>query len=121
MPAKASAFAIRFPMATGPVRFWRRKVCPHHDPASAGHAVSQPLLMLNGGTDQRPPSAAAALRDILAGGLARVVTHDSVTAMTGGTDAGVFAFLGEGLAKARAGVRCVGVAPLSESLRSCHC
>jgi hypothetical protein len=73
--------------------------------------ASRPLVILNGGTGDLPPAAAAGLRAALADGLARVVAGDGLTLLTGGTEAGIIALVGLGLAAAGGAARCLGVAP----------
>jgi hypothetical protein len=71
----------------------------------------RPLVVLNGGTEELRVELSGALRPLLADGLAGMVTAEEVTVLDGGTDAGIFAVLGAGLAE-RPGRGCsVGVAP----------
>lgn len=67
------------------------------------------LLVLNGGTAQLEPDLQAQLGHLLGDGLARVAAEEGLTLVTGGTDAGVFALLGEGLARWGRTAPCVGV------------
>ena len=67
------------------------------------------LIVLNGGTELSP-QLTPALRRLLADGLARLAIDEQVTALTGGTDAGVFALFGQGLGDERS-APCIGVAP----------
>jgi len=68
------------------------------------------LVVLNGGTAPLPQALERRLASLLQDGLARVVTEERLTALTGGTDAGVFALFGRGLGDDTSTV-CVGVAP----------
>jgi hypothetical protein len=68
------------------------------------------LLVLNGGTAQMEAELQAPLGRLLQDGLARVAAEQRVTLITGGTDAGIFALFGQGLAKWGRTAPCVGVA-----------
>jgi len=72
--------------------------------------VAPGVLVLNGGTVDFAPELEALLASLLAEGVARVVTEEGLTTITGGTDAGVFALFGGGL-ESRAPGACIGVAP----------
>jgi SLOG in TRPM, prokaryote len=78
--------------------------------AALGLQTPRALVVLNGSTDELPPGLTATLRRALSDGLARVVSDERLTVVTGGTDAGVFAIFGEALADRRT-APCVGVAP----------
>ncbi len=67
------------------------------------------VLILNGGTAELEPEVAAALSSALGEGLARVIAEEGITAITGGTDAGVFHLFGEGLARWGRTAPCIGV------------
>lgn len=69
------------------------------------------LVLLNGGTAELPAALEAQLRSLLADGLARLAAEDGITLLTGGTEAGIFALLGQGIAKWKLPVQCIGVVP----------
>lgn len=68
------------------------------------------LLVLNGGTAEMEAELQAQLGQLLQDGLARIAAEQQITLITGGTDAGIFALLGQGLAKWGRTVPCIGVA-----------
>jgi hypothetical protein len=68
------------------------------------------LVVLNGGTDDLSPAVRERLSRMLRDGLARVVIEEGLTAVTGGTDAGIFQLFGNALGE-RAKGPCIGVAP----------
>ena len=68
------------------------------------------LLVLNGGTAQMEAELQGQLDRLLQGGLARIAAEKQITIITGGTDAGIFALLGQGLAKWGRMAPCIGVA-----------
>jgi hypothetical protein len=70
----------------------------------------RPLVILNGGTDLTAEQAAA-LGPLLGDGLAQLAVSEGFTVLTGGTDAGVFSILGQGIAAAGRGATCLGVVP----------
>jgi hypothetical protein len=70
------------------------------------------VVVLSGGTVDFPSEIEARLAPLLAEGLARVVSEERLTAITGATDAGVFALFGAGL-KDRGSAASIGVAPAS--------
>jgi SLOG in TRPM, prokaryote len=82
------------------------------DDAAAALGLQPPraLVVLNGGTDELSPGLTATLGRTLADGLARVVSEEGLTVLTGGTDAGIFALFGKALADRRT-APCIGVAP----------
>jgi SLOG in TRPM, prokaryote len=107
-----AVFGVRFP---GGNRARAVRVAPGCSPAALVSALAlprpRPLVVLNGGTGELPPELAGALGPPLADGLAGMVANGDVTVLDGGTDAGIFAVLGAGLAE-RPGRGCsVGVAP----------
>lgn len=67
------------------------------------------LLVLNGGTAEMEAELQAQLGRLLQDGLARIAAEQQITVITGGTDAGVFALFGQGLAKWDRTVSCIGV------------
>lgn len=69
------------------------------------------LIVLVGSTNELPPGGATALRSSLGEGLARLAGGEHLTAITGGTDAGIFALFGRALAGWPT-TPCVGVAPV---------
>jgi hypothetical protein len=75
-------------------------------------ALPQPrgLVILNGGTAQLDPALQGQLGLALGQGLARLVAEDSFTAITGGTDAGIFHLFGQGLGRWGCTAPCIGVA-----------
>jgi hypothetical protein len=68
------------------------------------------LVILNGGTAQLEADRKAWLAAALADGLARLVAEESLTAITGGTDAGIFHLFGQGLGRWGRTAPCIGVA-----------
>jgi hypothetical protein len=79
--------------------------------AALGLAPTRGLVVLNGGTADLDPVVAGALRRVVGGELARVAADQRLTLLTGGTDAGIFALLGEGLAAVGCTAPCIGVVP----------
>jgi TRPM family ion channel len=75
-----------------------------------GLSPSRALIVLNGGTAELSPDLSASLRRVLGGGLARVSIEEELPVVTGGTDAGIFAILGQALGGERT-APCVGVVP----------
>ena len=69
------------------------------------------LVLLNGGTAKLSVDLEARLRSLLHEGLARIAAEEQITLLTGGTDAGIFSLLGEGIAKWQPAVSCIGVVP----------
>ena len=69
------------------------------------------LICLNGGTAELSETLKMQLRRLLVDGLARVAAENAITLVTGGTDAGIFSLLGEGLAKWGRQAPCLGVTP----------
>lgn len=67
------------------------------------------LVVLNGGTAELRKPLRSRLSHLLQGGLARTAAREGITLITGGTDAGVFALLGQGLAKYGRSAPCIGV------------
>jgi hypothetical protein len=70
----------------------------------------QALVILNGGTAEMKDSLKERLGTLLQDGLARIAKEEAITLVTGGTDAGIFALLGQGLAKWGRTAPCIGVA-----------
>ena len=68
-------------------------------------------LCLNGGTAELEPELKAQLEKLLVDGVARTAAAEKLTLLTGGTDAGIFALLGSGLAKWGRMAPCIGVVP----------
>ena len=68
-------------------------------------------LCLNGGTAELEAGLKAQLEKLLVDGVARTAAAEKLTLLTGGTDAGIFALLGSGLAKWGRPAPCLGVAP----------
>lgn len=69
------------------------------------------LICLNGGTAKLSEDLKMQLRRLLVDSLARVAAENAITLVTGGTDAGIFSLLGEGLAKWGREAPCLGVTP----------
>jgi hypothetical protein len=87
---------------------------PQHTPAPqivAALELPPPraLLIFNGGTAKLPPALQQRLRDVIVSGLARAVVEAQLTVLTGGTDAGIFSLLGQGLASRGRSAPCIGV------------
>jgi hypothetical protein len=68
------------------------------------------LLILNGGIVKMETRLQTQLDRLLQDGLARAAAEGGVTLLTGGTDAGIFAMLGQGLARWGRTAPCIGVA-----------
>jgi hypothetical protein len=79
--------------------------------AALGLPPTRGLVVLNGGTAELAPVPAGVLRRVIGDELARVAAEQRLTLLTGGTDAGLFAVLGEGLAAAGHTAPCIGVVP----------
>jgi hypothetical protein len=71
--------------------------------------VPRALLILNGGTATLPPDLERRLRSTIMDGLARAIVEARITVITGGTDAGIFSLLGQGLAALDRSAPCIGV------------
>ena len=69
------------------------------------------LICLNGGTAEFGETLKMQLRRLLIDGLARVAAENAIMLVTGGSDAGIFSLLGEGLAKWGRRGPCLGVTP----------
>jgi hypothetical protein len=67
------------------------------------------LIIFNGGTAELEPALQKKLTVILQDGLAQIVVEEQITLLTGGTQAGIFALLGEGLGKWGRSAPCIGV------------
>lgn len=68
------------------------------------------LVVLNGGTAELEERLKQHLQRHIADGLARVVADEQITVVTGGTDAGVFVLLGQGVSVWGGTAPCIGVA-----------
>jgi hypothetical protein len=71
------------------------------------------LVVLNGGTAKLEPAMHERLAAALQVGLARIVAQEGLTAINGGTDAGIFQLFGQGRARWGQGAPCIGVAVAS--------
>jgi len=78
------------------------------------------VLILNGGTAHIEEGLQAKLARTLGDGLARVIAEERITVVTGGTDAGIFSLLGQGLARWRRTAPCLGVAVAGLVIRPDH-
>ncbi len=67
------------------------------------------LLVLNGGTAEMEAELQGQLGRLLQDGIARIAAERQITLITGGTDAGIFSLLGQGLAKWGQTAPCIGV------------
>lgn len=76
-----------------------------NDLLASPHAV----VMFNGGTAELEPELHQKLNLILQDGLAQVAVEEKITLITGGTQAGIFALLGDGLGKWGRTAPCIGV------------
>ena len=107
-----AVFGVRFPNGN---RARAVRVGPGATTAATVAALAlprpRPLVVLNGGTGELSTELVGALRPLLADGLAGMVAAGEVTVLSGGTDAGIFAILGAGLAERPGRGCCVGVAP----------
>ena len=79
--------------------------------AGLGLGPAHGLVVLNGGTADLGPELAEALRRVIGDELARIAADERLTLLTGGTQAGIFALLGEGLAASGRTAPCIGVVP----------
>lgn len=70
---------------------------------------SHPVIVLNGGTAQLAPDLQQKLAVVLQEGLAQIVAKEKFTLITGGTDAGIFSLLGDGLNQWGIRAPCIGV------------
>ncbi|HEY5891909.1 MAG TPA: hypothetical protein VIT91_01645 [Chthoniobacterales bacterium] len=79
----------------------------------AALGISQPraVVCLNGGTAKLDEDLSTRLESILVDGLARVASEESLTLITGATDAGIFSMLGRGVEKWGLNAPLIGVAP----------
>jgi len=68
------------------------------------------LLILNGGTAEIETELQVQLSRLMQDGIARFAAEEGITLITGGTDAGIFALLGQGLARWGQTVPCIGIA-----------
>lgn len=68
------------------------------------------VLLLNGGTAAMDAIVHRRLARMLQDGLARVVSEEQITVITGGTEAGIFYLFGQGLAQWGRSAPCIGVA-----------
>ena len=68
------------------------------------------LLILNGGTAKMETTLRERLSRLLRDGVARFAAEEGITLITGGTDAGIFALLGQGLARWGQTAPCIGIA-----------
>ena len=75
--------------------------------------IPQPrgVLLVIGGTEQLTATVAADLRQQLGAAVARMVVDDDLTVLTGGTDAGVIAVIGQGLTRGNLRAPVIGVVP----------
>lgn len=69
----------------------------------------QKLIVLNGGTAKLEPEVASQLGEVLIDGLAQMAASENIMFITGGTNAGVFNLLGQGLQKWKHDTPCIGV------------
>jgi SLOG in TRPM, prokaryote len=69
------------------------------------------LIIVNGGTTKPPPELDARLRVLIGEGLIPLVVDRHLALLTGGTDSGIFAIVGQSLAHQRVSHPCIGVAP----------
>jgi SLOG in TRPM, prokaryote len=79
--------------------------------AGLGLPPTRGLVVLNGGTADLDPVLADAVRRSIGDELAGVAAEQRLTVLTGGTKAGIFAMLGEGLGAAGGTAPCIGVVP----------
>jgi hypothetical protein len=90
-----------------------------HTPADsivAALKLPQPraVICLNGGTAELDEGLNTGLRRLMVDGLARIAAENSITLVTGGTDAGIFSLLGAGLEKWGCKAPCLGVIPSTQ-------
>jgi hypothetical protein len=68
------------------------------------------VVNFTGGTAQMSDDLSAHLGQVIQDGVARVIAEEQLTTVTGGTDAGVFTLLGQGLEHWGRSAPCIGVA-----------
>ncbi|MFV9505614.1 MAG: hypothetical protein AB4911_13755 [Oscillochloridaceae bacterium umkhey_bin13] len=71
--------------------------------------AGRPLIVLNGSTSAKLGPLYAQLRPLIQEGLAAWLVRNAAVAITGGTDAGIFALLGRGFAHYGQPAACIGV------------
>ncbi len=71
------------------------------------------VVNFTGGTAQLSDDLSAHLGQVIQDAVARVIAEEQLTTITGGTDAGVFTLLGQGLAHWGRSAPCIGVAVAS--------
>ncbi|WP_353571391.1 hypothetical protein [Candidatus Albibeggiatoa sp. nov. BB20] len=69
----------------------------------------QKVIVLNGGTAELTPEITEQLGEALIDGLAQMAAKENIMFITGGTNAGVFNLLGQGLQKWQHQAPCIGV------------
>jgi hypothetical protein len=76
-------------------------------------SISPPraVVCLNGGTAELDEGLAMHLESLLVDGLARVTAEESLTVVTGATDAGIFSLFGKGIEKWGKRAPVIGIAP----------
>ena len=73
--------------------------------------AAKAVICLNGGTAELTEPLISQLKSLLTEGVARFAAEESITLITGGTDAGIFALLGAGLSRWPSAAACLGVVP----------
>lgn len=79
--------------------------------ANLGISRPRATVCLNGGTANLERELSSRLESLLADGLARVAAEESLTVITGATDAGIFSLLGRGVERWGLNAPLIGVAP----------
>lgn len=79
-------------------------------PEPTAQSLSPPaVIVLNGGTAQLESELQQQLALVLQEGLAQFAAQEQITLITGGTEAGIFSLLGQGLEKWEHKAPCIGV------------
>jgi SLOG in TRPM, prokaryote/Protein of unknown function (DUF4231) len=111
LPLELSIGKARFPRgSTARMVFASREASVEDVVHALDLGVPPGVVVLAGGTRDFPVEIQASLAPLLSEGLAKVVSEEGLTTITGATDAGVFALFGAGLEERRSPVT-IGVAP----------
>jgi hypothetical protein len=114
MPTSVLPETIRFPNGNQASVVYARKGADIYPLIKALKLpTSRGVLIVNGGTAQLEPDLAQKLSLLFENGLARVAAEEQLTIVTGATDAGIFALLGQGLERWGRKAPCIGVAVAS--------
>jgi len=70
----------------------------------------RPTVLLNGSTSSQQTTLYERVQSLIQDGLARWLVEQNASVITGGTDAGIFALLGQGFARWGRPAACIGIA-----------